>query len=58
MTSEEVAREIFPGIFNLEIFGRNFDFVLEEYNWIGGGTLNFCIKWKVQKFLVNISILY
>ena len=58
MISEEVAREIFRGIFNLEIFGRNFYFVLEEYNWIGGGTWNFSIKWKVQKFLAEISILY
>ena len=47
MISEEVAHEIFPGIFNLEIFGRNFHFVLGEYNWIGGGTWNFSINSKV-----------
>ena len=58
MISEEVAREIFRRILNLEIFGRKFDFVLGEYNWIGGGTWNFSIKWKVPKFLVKISILY
>ena len=58
MISEEVAREIFRRILNSEIFGRKFAFVLGEYNWIGGGTWNFSIKWKVQKFLAEISILY
>ena len=32
MISEEVAREIFRRILNLEIFGRNSDFVLGEYD--------------------------
>ena len=39
--------EFFHKFKRLGIFGRNFHFVLGEYNWIGGGTWNFSINSNV-----------